>query len=168
MNSRRAALDDLPRVKDMYTKIVANMKAHQIHIWDDIYPTEFLKDDIIKGRLHLLLDHDELLASFALCDANDGAACVEWEEKDAKALYIDRLGVNVEYLRKGVGLAALKQAVSLAREAQARYLRLFVVEGNDPAIRLYQRAGFQQAAGRYDEVIDEALTLREYGFEIKV
>lgn len=38
---------------------------------------------------------------------------------------------------------------------------------NRPAIRFYERAGFTRAAGVHEEVIDAALTLREYGFEIE-
>lgn len=38
---------------------------------------------------------------------------------------------------------------------------------NRPAIRFYERIGFMRAAGIHEEVVDAALTLREYGFEIE-
>lgn len=38
---------------------------------------------------------------------------------------------------------------------------------NTPAIRFYERIGFTRAAGIHEEVVDAALTLREYGFEIE-
>lgn len=47
----------------------------------------------------------------------------------------------------------------------AEYLRLFVVDINEPAINLYVKNGFKKAEGVYDEVIDDDLVLHEYGFE---
>lgn len=162
-------MDDLAPIKKMYGKIIANMDANQINIWDDIYPCEFFKEDITNERLYLLVDEQgAMMAAFALCGESDGAGSVEWEKKDARALYLDRLGVHADYMRKGIGQAALQQAALLAGQRGAEYLRLFVVAENEPAIRLYQKAGFKQAAGMYDEVINEDLTLHEYGFEIKI
>lgn len=55
---------------------------------------------------------------------NAGANMVEWKNNQANALYLDRFGVNVNYLR------------------------LFVVDINSPAIELYQKLGFIRAGGR--------------------
>ena len=41
-----------------------------------------------------------------------------------------------------------------------------VAAGND-AIRLYEKNGFVRAGGVYREVIDERLTLCEYGYELR-
>lgn len=60
-------------------------------------------------------DNTEILSAFALCDSNSGANAVEWKDCSGKALYIDRLGV--------------------------KYLRLFVVDINTPAIQLYTKNG---------------------------
>ena len=73
---------------------------------------------------------------------------MRWENKDAKAFYIDRLGVNTDYLRRGLGSYILKGAMELAGEQGAGYLRLFVVDINKPAIgNLYLKNGFKRAGG---------------------
>ena len=82
--------------------------------------------------------------------------------------YIERLGVNVDYLRRGIGLLTINKAMALAKEMNGEYLRLFVVDNNKAAINLYQKAGLKRAAGIYEEVIDDNLTLYELGFEIKI
>ena len=46
----------------------------------------------------------------------------------------------------------------------AEYLRLFVVDINEPAVHLYRKNGFAQAEGIYEEKFDD-FVLREYGFE---
>ena len=93
---------------------------------------------------------------------------MRWENKDAKAFYIDRLGVNTDYLRRGLGSYILKRAMELAGEQGAGYLRLSVVDINKPAINLYLKNGFKRAGGIFEERIDEELVLREYGYEIKI
>jgi len=160
MNLRLANINDLPKLKPMYGKIIDNMNRNNIPIWDEIYPCEFFSDDVENNRLYLLVEeHDDIVAAFALCDSNAGESYVKWENEHDKALYLDRVGVNVDYLRRGIGSIMLKYA---------KYLRLFVVDINKPAIHLYLKNGFGQVDGIYEERIDDDLILCEYGFEIEV
>lgn len=165
MEFRAAQPTDLPQVEAVYQKIVAHMQRQGVLVWDEVYPRAVLGEDIAQGRLYILLDGAQITAAFALCEANEGARAVQWAQPQAKALYLDRLGVAVEHLRKGLGSAMLRRAAALARDRGAQALRLFVVESNRPAIRLYESCGFLRAAGVYEERIDEDLTLREWGFE---
>lgn len=80
-----------------------------------------------------MLNGNELISAFALCGTNPGEKIVKWRDNQCKALYLDRLGVNVNYVRRGMGGLMLKKA-----------------------------------NGVYDEVIDEDLILREYGFEVQL
>lgn len=167
MNLRLANINDLPQLKDVFEKIIHNMNKNNIQIWDEIYPCEFFSDDIENNRLYVLVEDNEIVSAFALCDSNEGEDFVKWESKYDKALYIDRFGVNVNYARKGIGSIALKGAIELARDKGAKYLRLFVVDINKPAINLYIKNGFKKADGIYDEIIDDNLILHEFGYEIK-
>jgi len=163
---RLADKNDLPLLKKMYKEIIDNMKRNNIQIWDEVYPCEFFQNDIDCHRLYLLVD-DDIAAAFALCESNNGEGHLKWNNTKAKALYIDRFGVNVNYLRHGFGGLMLKNAISLAKQKNAEYLRLLVVDINKPAINLYLKNGFRQADGIYEEKIDE-FVLREYGFEIEI
>ena len=169
MNLRLANDNDLAKVKAMYRKIIDNMNSINIGIWDEIYPCEFFKDDIDNNRLYLLTEENyEIVGAFALCESNTGESYVQWENKNEKALYIDRVGVNVDYLRQGIGSILLQNALKIAKEKDAKYLRVFVVDINKPAENLYLKNNFRQVDGIYEEKIDDELTLREYGFEIEV
>ena len=168
MEFRLARIEDLKQLKIMYKEIIKNMNKNNIQIWDDIYPCEFFEDDINNKRLYVIADDEEIISAFALCDNNAGEAYVEWSEKSAKAMYIDRLGVNVEYSKKGIGQQMLNKAKEISKSIGAEYLRLFVVDINKPAIRLYQKNGFTKVDGVYDEVFDDGYVLREIGYEIKL
>ena len=168
MEFRLARIEDLKQLKIMYKEIIKNMNKNNIQIWDDIYPCEFFEDDINNKRLYVIADDEEIISAFASCDNNAGEAYVEWSEKSAKVMYIDRLGVNVEYSKKGIGQQMLNKAKEISKSIGAEYLRLFVVDINKPAIRLYQKNGFTKVDGVYDEVFDDGYVLREIGYEIKL
>lgn len=168
MNLRLATISDLPQIIKMYKKIVAKMYDNNIYIWDEIYPCKYFEKDIKNNQLYLLINNNEIISAFALCHLKNTAKGVNWMDKNAKALYIERLGVNINYLRNGIGYTAVNKAIVLAGQMNAEYLRLFVVDNNYAAINLYQKAGFKKADGIYEEVIDYDLTLHELGFEIKI
>ena len=165
MNFRLADMRDLPQIKAVYRDIIEKMKREKIEIWDDIYPCAFFEEDIRNNRLYVLLEKDVIVSAFALSDTNAGETSVEWQDDRCRALYLDRLGVNVNYTGIGIGSFMLDKAKETAKNMGAEYLRIFVVDVNRPAIQLYIKNGFIRGKGVYDEVIDDDLVLREYGFE---
>lgn len=108
------------------------------------------------------------MSAFVLCKTTTGENAVKWNENHAEAFYIDRLGVNVKYLKKGIGGLMLDKAKEVAKTFGAEYLRLFVVDVNIPAIQLYEKNGFLKADGVYDEAFDDGFVLHEFGYEIKL
>ena len=120
----------------------------------------FFAEDIRNNRLYVLLDNDKVVSAFVLCDTNSGETSIEWQDKQCSALYLDRLGVNVNYSKMGIGSLMLERAKETAKKLGAKYLRLFVVDINEPAIRLYIKNGFIKRNGVYD------LIFHEYGFEV--
>ena len=65
--------------------------------------------------------------------------------------------------RQGIGRALLEQAVEWAREVGVAKLELHVFPYNEPAIRLYERFGFEREGVRRrhyrrgDELVDAVL-----------
>lgn len=169
MEFRLANLNDLPALQEMYRLIVQDMRKQRLQIWDNVYPCEFLKDDIIRQQMYLLADGREIIAAFSLCKTNDGENHVAWMNPRGKAVYLERFGVNSRCKRQGFGSLALEKAKETARTQGFEYLRLFVADSNAPAIYFYEKTGFSLASGCYDEVFaDGCLALREYGYEIAV
>ena len=168
MEFRLAEAFELEEIKAMFSDLVMVMKQNGVDIWDEVYPVEFFKDDIAARRLYILKDSAGIACAFVLCGHNQGEGEVDWDDPGAKALYIDRLGVAPERSRQGIGGLALEKAKEEAAARGCVYLRLFVVDINEPAIRLYEKSGFKRADGIYQEIIDQDLTLNEYGYEIKI
>ncbi|MDD4321481.1 MAG: GNAT family N-acetyltransferase, partial [Acidaminococcaceae bacterium] len=151
MNLRLAEKNDLPKLKTMYEKIIENMHKNNIQIWNENYPCEFFQYDIKNKSLYILTENDDMIAAFALCESNDGEGYLKWKNVKEIALYLCRFGVNVNYLRKRMGGLMLKNAMKIAKQLDAKYLRLFVVDANKPAINLYLKNGFTRVDGIYEE-----------------
>ena len=166
MKLRLANKQDLPQLKTMYKDIVENMNKNKITIWDDVYPSIFFESDILNKQLYVLEDDSVIVSAFCLCD--DNIDSIQWKEPAAKALYIQRLGVNVLYIQKGIGSKTLDEAKEIARKLNYNYLRLLVVDFNYPAINLYLKNGFVKKEGVHSEVIDEETILYEHGYEIEL
>lgn len=168
MKLRLANKNDIEFLKSMYEDIVDNMYKNDIKIWNDFYPFEVIKEDIENNSFYVLENEKEIVASCALCKNSSGEAFVNWDENTDSVLYIDRLGVNTNYLHQGIGGTLLENIKEIAKEKEIKYVRLFVVDSNIPAINLYLKNGFKKVDGVYEEVINEDVKLLEYGFEVKI
>ncbi len=166
MTLRLAKASDLPELRTMYRKVIDEMYKINLMFWNDVYPYEVLVEDFEAEKLYVMTDDSEkIAAAFAINDKNDGESHVTWSDPDKKAVYLDRLGVNPEYSRQGIGGLAVKYSLQIAKEKGASYLRLFIVDTNKPAENLYLKYGFQQVSGEYSGCVDGKTILTEYGFE---
>lgn len=167
MKLRLANTDDLPQLRIVFDEIIENMNRQNIEIyWDEVYPYEYFVKDIESRHLYILEDNGVIAAAFALSDSFGEIEGVRWQDNSAKAVYLERLGVNVKYQHKGVSSEALREAIAVAASQGAEYLRLFVVDVNFPAVKLYEKYGFKKADGLYYEPVDDFL-LPELCYEIK-
>ncbi len=169
MNIRLANKKDLPVLEQMFNRIVTEMNRNGINIWNEYYPFEEFENDIELSRLYLLVDGNIICAAFVLFDSINGTDCFKWESYNAKPIYIGRLGVNVDYLRKGIGSKVIEEAIHLSKQMKGEYLRLTVVKENIPAINLYLKNGFKKVEGiynEYSETLDKII--QEIGFEFKI
>lgn len=165
----KAQKSDLPQLKTVFDEIVNNMYANGIDIWNEYYPYEEFEFDIEDNNLYLIKEGETIVAAFGLYASIGGADNFKWSCQDKDAKYIGRVGVNVNYLKRGIGSLVVTYAKQLAKQDGAKYLRLTVVDINKPATNLYLKNGFKKVEGVYKEVIEERnVTLCEYGFEIPV
>ncbi len=168
MEFRRANIEELENVKEVFSNIIIDMEKHNISIWDEIYPCDFFEQDIKDRKLYVLYDNEILLSAFTILEYNEGEKAIKWKCNASKPVYIDRFGVNPDFARSGIGKLMLGKAMDVAKELGSDCLRLFVVDINLPAISLYEKIGFQRADGIYSEIIDDDYILKEYGYEFSL
>lgn len=166
---RLATTDDLKELREVYLKIVDDIKSKGIKMWSEDYPVGLFPEDIAQGRLYVLTTCDGvILGAFAIYDEHRGELAVKWQDMEANAVYLHRFGINVDFSKKGLGTQLLGSAMLVAKQRGADYLRFFVVEDNKPAIRFYEKNGFLKAGGMFIDEVTPELVFHEYGYEKQV
>ncbi len=127
-----------------------------------IYP---IREDAVKGvqnkTLYLARVDGRIIGSVILSHEQEAAYHeVKWkiEVAEPKILVVYTFVVHPDYSHKGVGKMLLEFACDLGKSKQVETIRLDVYENNLPAIRLYEKCGFE-----YIDTVD--LGYGKYGLD---
>ena len=132
-----AQADELDQVCRFYGEICAAQDPSTgAPGWDmEYYPDrEELRTHIERGELYLNRRDGRIAAAMVLKKA-----------EEASELHL--FAVHPDFRGKRISDEMLARAFSLARRNGAASLKLDVVRGNAPAVRLYERTGFQKTGG---------------------
>lgn len=136
-------------VRDFYNSLIDAMNAAGLIItWvKDVYPSlDFIKSSAEKGELYLCLEGDEIAAAMVLNhDCGEAYQEASWptEAAESEVMIIHALGVHPIFGGKGIGAKMVEEAIRLAKEDGLKAIRLDVLEGNEPARRIYVNCGFK-------------------------
>lgn len=146
---RQALSEDLRAVVVLYDGIIELFQAQTGNMgWrKGVYPTEAdFQKAIRAGTLYVGETEDGLAAGMIITQGTDksyGDAPWRVEAEDEETAVIHTLGVSPRFTGRGLALQMAQGARALAREKGWKALRLDVLKENEPAHRLYRRAGFQ-------------------------
>lgn len=146
---RQAAPEDLPAVLDVYDGVIELFQAQTGNMgWrKGVYPTEAdFQKAIRAGTLYVGELEGTLAAGMIVTQGTDASySGAPWrvDAPDEKTAVIHTLGVSPAFAGRGLALEMVEGAAALARERGWRALRLDVLKENEPAHRLYRRAGFR-------------------------
>jgi len=125
-----------------------------------VYP---LTEHEIKETVKKLLEDDK--GKFIVAELDDEpAGCVSVGPSSGRSRHIGWLGIYVrrKHWGKGVGSALMEEAIKLAKQLGCRKLMLGTTEGNERAIRLYKKFGFEVEAYENEEAYVEGSWRKGY------
>lgn len=112
-----------------------------------VYPSnEFLMESLTAGELFAMKIDENIVAAMILNhDCNEGYKEAQWNvNADAdEIMVIHSLGVSPEYHGHGFAKKMVEEAINIATQKQQKAIRLDVLNGNLPALKLYEKIGFQ-------------------------
>lgn len=147
---RKAENQEFEKVRAFYHSLIDAMQDSPYDIgWKkDIYPSpEFLREAIGAGELYIgLVDGTPAAAMVLDHNWNEGYDRFQWPVQAQKdeITVIHALGVHPAFGGRGVGRQMVEAAIAEARQTQQKVIRLDVLQGNLPAEKLYEKAGFQK------------------------
>ena len=146
---RKASFNDVEQITTLYNTLIDYLDAtHNYPGWaKNIYPTSEDAFLGIKEEALFVLEVNSHIAGTIILrhKPEEGYRNAHWKVKGTydQIYVIYTLAVHPNYLHQGIGGALLQFAEDLGKEEKCVALRLDVVKGNTPAIRLYQKCGFQ-------------------------
>lgn len=136
-------------VQGFYWKLIDEMQGSPyLPGWTKgIYPADdYLMQSLKKQELYVLRENGRIAAAMVLNhDCNEGYEGTSWQADTPaeEAMVIHALGVLPEFHRRGFARSMVREAIRLAKERNQKAIRLDVLDGNNPALKLYGEMGFQ-------------------------
>ena len=141
-----AELSDLSAVVHLTACCIAEMRAHGIDQWDEVYPSRATHEEDIREKHLYLLRDGELVGSIVLNAVESPEySSVRWAYEGVSVGVIHRLMVHPSYQGRGYAKKIVRAAELLAMERGVAAVRLDAYAGNEAALRLYRSLGYRVA-----------------------
>ena len=112
-----------------------------------VYPVkETAIQGIEEGTLYVMKDGHQIVGTVILNQEQEAAyAKANWPMhlEDEDIMVIHTFAVHPTYLKKGIGTKLMDFIIQHSKNKKLKAIRLDVYEENKPAIKLYQKYGFQ-------------------------
>lgn len=160
----KGKIDDIDEIEALYNELNDALKQGINYPgWKKgVYP---VRENAVKGisenNLYVVKINNKIVGSLILNhEPEQGYETVKWlcDAEYNKIFVIRTFIVHPQYFKKGIGMKMMNFAEETARISKMSSMRLDVFENNIPAIKLYEKYGFQ-----YIDTID--LGLGEYGLD---
>ena len=140
---RAGTLDDIPAILALVRGVVPLMQAAGNHQWDAEYPNaEVFGRDAELGQLWVAEEAGQVLAVAALTtDQEPEYAEVGWDPSEP-AVVVHRLAVDPEFQGKGVAMALMLHAETVARARAIHVLRVDTNTQNQATGGLFPKLGY--------------------------
>ena len=141
---RKAKINELDEIMNMYASCVDGMQKANIDQWDSTYPNrKIISEDIRNKSFYIFLINDKIIGGINIDKIQDKTYLdVEWKDKSNKFLVVHRLAVRQEFWKKGIGNKLMIFAESLVKEKKLNSIRLDTYSSNPIAINFYLNLGY--------------------------
>lgn len=133
----------LEEINNIYLKCRELLFENEILQWDDQYPNkEYFQQCIESNTLYVLIKNTEILGHVVLDEWQpEEWDYISWE--GSKPIMIHSLMINPLIQGKGLGTEFVKLCEQIADEKGYDSIRLDAFSGNETAIHLYRKLGYQ-------------------------
>lgn len=157
-------LKDIDELEQLYNDLNDYLESGQNYPgWrKGVYPVrQNAVDGVKNGNLFVAKNGEKIIGSVILSHVpekayNEAKWAFESDYRDVLVIYT--FAVHPKFMRSGVGRAIIDFAAEHGKKSGAKAIRLDVYEGNNPAIKLYEKCGF-----KYVDTVD--LGLGAYGLD---
>jgi GNAT superfamily N-acetyltransferase len=142
---REATVADSAQLMRLVVACVAEMQAHGIEQWDEVYPgLAEIERDTLAGTLHILMHDEQLVGCITLDHRLDPLwSNLDWTPGSEPALAVHRLMIQPQFQGRGLAKQLMLHAEEVAKGLLCRSLRLDTFVANPIAMALYPKLGYR-------------------------
>lgn len=155
MNIRIPNIEDFDDILRLQVQLDNTELVFDTNLKDEQYSTDKGKEKL-RNRIndkniifYVVTDESNKIIAFIDGSIPDD----EWWYKE-KVAYINHLCVDEKYRRQGIAKILLKEFEKVAKENDAKYIRLLAFPNNKPAISCYKNNGFSEYSTYYSKKIN--------------
>jgi len=139
---RKAILNDVKNIFDVYLNAVTKLKKEGIEQWDEIYPDiNTVKNDVQKGEMYVMVINGHIAAAGVINDYTEDYENGNWKYDDYRVIH--RLCVNTYYQNMGFGKKMLEYIEDEIKKMGFKSVRIDVFPKNTVAVNMYENAGYK-------------------------
>ncbi len=150
MEIRTAKKNEYATVVDFYSNLIISLQIDNYDfnpLWVlGVHPSyELLKSSVENDEMILALEGDKIVGAMIVNQfGNDGYKDIAWkvDASSNEIAYIHVLAISAQNLHRHIASEMIKFAVDYCKAKGLKVIRLDVIEGNDPARKLYSKCGF--------------------------
>lgn len=150
MEIKKLQEQDFITVREFYWDLIDKMECAKYRPgWEkNIYPTDdFILESLKNGELFALFKDGNTVGVMIINhECNEGYNGTNWmiDAKPEEISVIHALGVMPDYQGNGTAKLMVNEAIKIAKESNQKAIRLDVLGGNLPAMKLYEGLGFEK------------------------
>jgi len=141
---RKANIEDINIVVDIYKKAINAMEENGIFQWDNIYPNEeILQEDIQKNQMFLGEIDGKIVSIFVLNQEFDEEyKNGNWNYWRCSFVVIHRFCINANFQNSGIGTKTMNIIEEISKENNIETIRLDTFSLNPYALKMYKKLGY--------------------------
>lgn len=144
MKIRKANIDDIPQISNLYCELIKTMSKLQPYFFKENSQDEkFIKTMIENENSEIFIscENDKIIGfSVVQEQKTDPYNMIEYH----KFGYIFDIIVSSNYKSKGIGKELINECKSWCKERNLEYIQLSVLNGNESAIKFYESQNFEK------------------------
>lgn len=151
MEIRKAEIEDLNTVIDIFRNAINAMNDENIFQWDELYPSkETLREDILRKQMYVGIK-DDIVVSVAVInnECDEQYKNGNWRCNDERFTVVHRLCVSPAHQNQKIGRTTMVMIEELLQIQGIKSTRLDAFSQNPYALRMYENLGYQKVGEVY-------------------
>lgn len=141
---KKAKIEELDDIFDIYKNAIDLLNEKNIHQWDEAYPTKnVIEQDILKGQMYIGIENGKIV-SVAVINNDFDEQYINGNWLYDNFVVIHRVCVNPIYQNQKIGQRTMSLIEDLLKNKGIESIRLDAYSKNPHSLHMYEKIGYKK------------------------